>query len=1182
MATARVVPPSAGAAAAGGGAPDLVAQNEELWRIVEKQRIIIQNLQKSLALMTDERDNLLERNQDLEQELVMTTQLDIRRSDPASPESNSHHKHQQQQPREQQQQPEPNKETQHLLAETIEATMLGPVPPPRSPYRQQKDGTPSPSSANSSSSNLGVMASVLERYGTPDSSEAQMGATIVEPSLPATYGYENRSRAPSPAPQQYRHGSNNNKECHSNIPRSPHSVSSNNNDHHHLATIDNNSNTGSNINLPESFSDTTLDLSLPPVVDTMVDKDAQMFAKYQGAVHGKDTSDYCQQQQQRQPQRQHDYYQHSQQQQQKKQHHNETSLSPPPSRKPAVESHHPLSPVEYTNNQQQNYQYNHHQQQQQQQRHHHHYQQASHPPPQIQVDYHQRSSDNDGYLKRSDEDHVQHQQQHTHRQQSEGVRLTGPEQEPTTSQSVGTPAAPSYVPPQQEYQQQFPSSPQGGFSSGPMAGISTKVVGSDTTRNEKGKEVVTFTISVRKAKDIADPNSPLEELWQIQKLYSDFLALDAQLKSQGKSVASKIAKLPDRALFVTHSQSKVDQRKLAIDSYLQHAIRLPLADITDICEFLSSNVMEKQAQQPKVSKYRQGYLAKRGKNFGGWKRRYFLLDGPELKYFESEEGQFLGKISLTEAQIGKQKAAENSKEAPTFKHGFLILEPKKSAPGGVARHVLCAESDEDRDAWVDAMGQHIDQDAVANRQEQSSKKKKSGKSGSDGRRSSLDHTTTSAESVPAAQLRRNSVSHLERLLAGTEALQNQQQQHDDDSGKKDKGRKAFWAKKMFAGSGNGQHANGGQHGKGKVPNGDWRNKDADPPGPKQVFGIPLEDAIKVAKVSDQYELPAIVYRCIDYLEAKNAIQEEGIYRLSGSAVKIRNLKSKFNEEGDVDLLAVGEHHDIHAVSGLLKLWLRELPGNVLTTELLKEFLNVMDLVDRRERINELGRLVSMLPLQNYTLLRTLSAHLIRVVQNAGTNKMTIRNVGIVFSATLGIPTGIFSLLLTEFDYIFWTSDGSGSGPPPISTDDPAFMFPPPPTSIPPPPPVQNMNHHQPHPHHHQQQQQQQHNASSGRVQALQEEPGRSNRNSVSYMYGAPRSIVGLEKKSGSRGTIIVAEDDEVDDLAIDFSDEENITAYRTAERQPYVQPHQFHNNQSSSNSSHPTVDHHHYYASHYY
>lgn len=44
---------------------------------------------------------------------------------------------------------------------------------------------------------------------------------------------------------------------------------------------------------------------------------------------------------------------------------------------------------------------------------------------------------------------------------------------------------------------------------------------------------------------------------------------------------------------------------------------------------------------------------------------------------------------------------------------------------------------------------------------------------------------------------------------------------------------------------------------------------------------------------------------------------------------------------DVNLLESNEHHDIHAVAGVFKMWLRELPGNVLTEELLPEFLPVI-------------------------------------------------------------------------------------------------------------------------------------------------------------------------------------------------------------------------------------------------
>jgi len=110
---------------------------------------------------------------------------------------------------------------------------------------------------------------------------------------------------------------------------------------------------------------------------------------------------------------------------------------------------------------------------------------------------------------------------------------------------------------------------------------------------------------------------------------------------------------------------------------------------------------------------------------------------------------------------------------------------------------------------------------------------------------------------------------------------------------------------------------------------------------KVVFGVPLDQAIAVARIKEGYELPAVLYRCIEYLDAKNATEEEGIYRLSGATATIKLLKERFNAEGDVNLLGEAVPYDVHAVAGLLKLYLRELPTSVLTRELHAEFVNVI-------------------------------------------------------------------------------------------------------------------------------------------------------------------------------------------------------------------------------------------------
>lgn len=218
--------------------------------------------------------------------------------------------------------------------------------------------------------------------------------------------------------------------------------------------------------------------------------------------------------------------------------------------------------------------------------------------------------------------------------------------------------------------------------------------------------------------------------------------------------------------------------------------------------------------------------------------------------------------------------------------------------------------------------------------------------------------------------------------------------------------------------------------------------------PRAVFGVPLDESLEVAEIA---RLPAVVFRCIQYLEAKKADQEEGIYRLSGSSAVIKGLKDRFNagtlnlpsrhrdalmisKEGDVDLLASDEYWDPHAIAGLLKGFLRELPASILTRDLHMRFLSVMgsyfpcrirvsltpraDFVEPQERIRELSHLIASLPIANYSLLRALTAHLILIVQNSAVNKMTMRNVGIVFSPTLGIPAGVFSLMLGEFNRVF--------------------------------------------------------------------------------------------------------------------------------------------------------------------
>lgn len=147
----------------------------------------------------------------------------------------------------------------------------------------------------------------------------------------------------------------------------------------------------------------------------------------------------------------------------------------------------------------------------------------------------------------------------------------------------------------------------------------------------------------------------------------------------------------------------------------------------EIIAFFCSDIVRDTKKPVHQVGYKEGYLTKRGKNFGGWKTRYFVLQGPVLEYYESVSlvsdiilhyllteiqrgGTHLGSITITGAQIGRQQRAgdrrENDEEKE-YRHAFLIIEAKKGPSGSSARHVLCAESDRDRDDWVEVLVRYV-------------------------------------------------------------------------------------------------------------------------------------------------------------------------------------------------------------------------------------------------------------------------------------------------------------------------------------------------------------------------------------------------------------------------------------------------------------------------------------------
>jgi RalA-binding protein 1 len=133
----------------------------------------------------------------------------------------------------------------------------------------------------------------------------------------------------------------------------------------------------------------------------------------------------------------------------------------------------------------------------------------------------------------------------------------------------------------------------------------------------------------------------------------------------------------------------------------------------------SQSIPEARREAPLVSNsslgrplVKRGYLSMRGKNFGGWYTRYFILDKPALRYYRSYDGVlspggYLGSIQIRGAQIGRQQNPGPDEENPVYRHALLILEPNQKGPSSPIRHVFFAETDRKRDEWVEALLQYV-------------------------------------------------------------------------------------------------------------------------------------------------------------------------------------------------------------------------------------------------------------------------------------------------------------------------------------------------------------------------------------------------------------------------------------------------------------------------------------------
>lgn len=180
-------------------------------------------------------------------------------------------------------------------------------------------------------------------------------------------------------------------------------------------------------------------------------------------------------------------------------------------------------------------------------------------------------------------------------------------------------------------------------------------------------------------------------------------------------------------------------------------------------------------------------------------------------------------------------------------------------------------------------------------------------------------------------------------------------------------------------------------------------------------------------------IPLLVSSCIKYVESSEEfLTTEGIYRISGSQLRIEELEKQFAQMGAKSCTDVQKgqvdgipsflyDQDIHTITGVLKRYLRKLPNPVLTYQVYEPLISLI----REQRIIEtlplinnkvtteskstekyffmvetLQKILSNLPESHYEVLKLLSRHVCKINSYSNINLMNIRNLALIFSPGL--------------------------------------------------------------------------------------------------------------------------------------------------------------------------------------
>lgn len=177
-------------------------------------------------------------------------------------------------------------------------------------------------------------------------------------------------------------------------------------------------------------------------------------------------------------------------------------------------------------------------------------------------------------------------------------------------------------------------------------------------------------------------------------------------------------------------------------------------------------------------------------------------------------------------------------------------------------------------------------------------------------------------------------------------------------------------------------------------NGSLSAHNTEPNPESTLMGVPIDKRISV----EGTKVPTIVTKCIEEVE-KRGMEFEGIYRKSGGKSQITSIEEVFEkcQESKYQEVLAG---DICGVTSVVKQYLRYLPIPLITHEVYEDFIHACDGKDTTAHIAQMRNVIGKLPPAYRDCLESITRHLSKVTEYSDKNRMTSKNLSVVFAPTL--------------------------------------------------------------------------------------------------------------------------------------------------------------------------------------